>query len=241
MSRPLLRRLALPILGGAVVLAAAACSGASAGPTWTFGPVAAPAAEAPAAVDHATQGSAPAAQPAAFAGQSSSAPDPATQRTARLDLAIVTGDMIAKNEFPAYVPSDFSLPANATVVVTITNFDDATPLPTSAQQYATASGIVGGTFSVTPIDASDPNGSAGPTTTASSLDPAEVSHTFTVPALGINVPIAPHARVTFTIRTGAPGSFAWRCYDPCGADPAGWGTAMAAMRGYMQGTLTVAG
>jgi hypothetical protein len=48
------------------------------------------------------------------------------------------------------------------------------------------------------------------------------------------------ANVTFTIHTGAPGSFSWRCYDPCGDGTTGWGTAMAAVRGYMEGTLTIA-
>jgi hypothetical protein len=54
------------------------------------------------------------------------------------------------------------------------------------------------------------------------------------------VPIAAHARVTFTIHTGAAGTFTWRCYDPCGAGSNGWDTAMAAMCGSMEGTLTVA-
>ena len=235
--RPALPALALTGLA----LAVAACSGATAGAAFTFTPVAAttstaekvtpPDAHKPPAM--ATVASAPMAQAAAYA------PAPAT--TTRLDLAIVTGDMIGKTEFPAYVPSNFSLPANATVVVTVTNFDDATPLTGGAKVYATAKGIVGGTFTVTPIDLKDPNGSAGATRTLGALDPAQVSHTFTIPTLGINVPIAAHARVTFTIHTGAPGTYAWRCFDPCGADPAGWGTAMAARRGYMQGTLTVTG
>jgi hypothetical protein len=70
--------------------------------------------------------------------------------------------------------------------------------------------------------------------------PQGVSHTFTILALGINVPLAAHARTSFTIHTGAPGKYAWRCFDPCGADPMGWGTAMAARSGFMEGTVTVA-
>lgn len=233
--RPALPALALTGLA----LALAACSGGTAGAAFTFTPVAANTStaekvtppDAPPAPAAAKALSAPMAQTAAYA--------PAAATTTHLDLAIVTGDMIGKTEFPAYVPSNFSLPANATVVVTVTNFDDATPLTGGATVYAKAKGIVGGTFTVTPIDAKDPNGSAGATRTLSALDPAQVSHTFTIPTLGINVPIAPHARVTFIIHTGAPGTYAWRCFDPCGADPAGWGTAMAARQGYMQGTLTV--
>ncbi len=165
---------------------------------------------------------------------------PAVGSPVHVDLAIVTGDMIGKTEYPAFIPSDIVLPANATVVVTITNFDDATPLPKGSEAYARAQGIVGGTFTVTPIDPKNPNGSAGSTRTLASLDPNDVSHTLTVAGLGLNVPIAPHARVTFTVHTGAPGRYTWHCYDPCGAGATGWGTAMSAMRGYMEGTFTVA-
>ncbi|HEX9045012.1 MAG TPA: hypothetical protein VF802_08310 [Candidatus Limnocylindrales bacterium] len=160
--------------------------------------------------------------------------------TAHLQIAIVTGDMIGKQEFPAFVPSDVTLPANSTVTITITNFDDATALPKGSEIYAKAAGIVGGTFTVTPINVSDPNSGTAVPTTLSALDPAAVSHTLTIPALGINVPIAAHARETFTITTGAPGTFTWHCMDPCGAGATGWGTAMAARKGYMEGTFTVA-
>jgi hypothetical protein len=249
MTRFASRPIALGLLVGLAAFSLAGC-GSAAAPSWSF----APAAAVPAAAPTAAQAQAPVAQQAAAhpaaakvpgtGGAADAAPLPPTTGTApaatRLDLTIVTGDMIGKTEYPAYVPSDFTLPAYSTVIVTITNFDDATALPKGSESYATASGLVGGTFTVTPINLKDPNGAAGPTKTLSSLDPATVSHTFTLPGLGINVPIAAHARETFTIRTGAPGTFAWRCMDPCGAGTAGWGTAMAATRGYMEGTLTVA-
>ncbi len=256
----------LGLLAGLATFAFVGCA-SDASPTWTFPPAAAPVAGAPApgiasgaAVGSVPDAAAPrapiAAVPASAQGGSAAAASvgraaaaaagaaapgvAAVAPVASLDLTIVTGAQIGKTEYPAYIPSDFTLPANSTVVVTITNFDDATALPAGAETYARASGIVGGTFTVTPIKPSDPNASAGPTKTLSALDPAQVSHTFTVPGLGINVPIAPHARVTFTITTGAPGSFAWHCMDPCGAGSTGWGTAMATRRGYMEGTLTVA-
>lgn len=232
------RSLLLPLLASATLVVGACGAAGAAAPTWTYGPVASqPAAAQPSAGQPAAGQAADAAAPAAAqAGQVVTAA--ASSVKSALNLTIVTGGMIGKTEYPAYVPSDFSLPANSTVVVTITNFDDATPLPAGSEGYAKATGIVDGTFSVTPIDLTDPNASKGAATTATSLDPTLVSHTFTIPELGINVPIAAHARVTFTIKTGAPGTYAWRCFDPCGADPAGWGTAMAA-KGYMEGTLTV--
>ena len=216
------------ILGGvvALVVAVSACGGASAAPTWTYGPL------APAA--HDAQ-----ATPGADASNAADTPQVASIRAIQVSLSIVTGDMIGKTEYPAFVPSDLTLPANSTVTVTITNFDDATPLAKGSEQFAAVTGTVGDVVSVTPLDLKDPNGSAGPTTTVSKLAPAEVSHTFTVPGLGLNVPIAAHSRTTFTFQTHGAGSYAWHCMDPCGAGPTGWGTAMGSRAGYMEGTLTI--
>lgn len=234
------RRLAAPAALAAVACLFAACSGAS-GPSWTFAPAAA--GSAPQAAPLSRVVTAPAvarghalAAPAAFLpGRTTAASSNAS--IVHENLTIVTGDMIGKTEFPAYVPSAIDLPANSTVVITITNFDDATALPKGSEQYARASGILGPVV-VQPIDPTNPNGAKGRPYTTTALSPADVSHTFTVAGLGINVPIAAHARVSFTIRTGAAGTYTFRCYDPCGNGPAGWGSAMAAP-GYMEGTITV--
>ncbi len=238
MTGPSPRLLVPAVFAGAIAISVAACGGGTAA-TWRFSPVAP--ATAPQAVLAVTGRAPPAAAAVPSPAAAVPAAFPAPARLTRLDLTIVTGDMIGKTEYPAYIPSDFTLPAYATVTVTVTNFEDATPLTGAATLYAKAAGLVGGTFAVTPIDAKDPNGASGRTVTRTSLDPATVSHTFTIPGLGVNVPIAPHARETFTFRTGAAGTFMWRCFDPCGTGPTGWGTAMAARRGYMEGTLTVAG
>lgn len=233
-------------LANITAVALAACSGSRpASPVWTLAPTA--------AGDGAAQAAAPVASTSSpdsmadmpgMAGMSGGGAGAAaavsTGAVSYLNLTIVTGDMIGHTEFPAYVPSNPTLPANSTVVVTITNFDDATALPADMKQYASVSGTVADTVQVTPIDPADPNGSAGPTKAISTLDPKAVSHTFTVPGLGLNVPIAAQSRVTFVIHTGAAGTFAWRCFDPCGDGPTGWGTAMAAKSGFMEGTLTVA-
>lgn len=148
---------------------------------------------------------------------------------AHLYLTIATG---IGDDNPAYVPSDFTVPKDSLVQITITNFDDATPLTGDQVKYDKVYGTVGGTATVTPIDLADPNGApAGPVQTIRSMDPNEVSHTFTVPGLGLNVPIWPHARTTFLLRTGKAGSYFWACMDPCGG-------AMSAPR-YMSGQLRV--
>lgn len=244
--RPI-RRLALPVLGVLTAAAVGACAGAAQAPSWTFPPVASP---GPVAGAGAQAPAEAATSPAPVAGTLSSTggagqPANAAPVTAaagivtHLDLTIVTGDMIGHTEFPAYVPSDFTLPANSTVVITVTNFDNATPLPKGSEQYADVTGTVGGTMTTTPIVAAYPNRVGGPAATLSKLDPNAVSHTFTIAALGINVPIPAMSRTTFTIHTGAPGTFSWRCMDPCGAGATGWGTAMSAKQGFMEGTLTV--
>jgi heme/copper-type cytochrome/quinol oxidase subunit 2 len=79
------------------------------------------------------------------------------------------------------------------------------------------------------------------------LNPAQVAHTFTIPALHLNVPIpgdgtpgAAFVTVTFTFRTGAAGIYMWQCFDPCGEGPAGYSGSMGTM-GDMMGYLIIQG
>jgi hypothetical protein len=94
--------------------------------------------------------------------------------------------------------------------------------------------------------------------TVKNIAPADASHTFTVPQMGISVPImgvaddAPnqcpempcsldqaHETVTFTIRTGNKGRIRWQCFVPCAAGFfTGFGGPMQTI-GYMDGSLHV--
>jgi len=85
-----------------------------------------------------------------------------------------------------------------------------------------------------------------------------IGHTFTIPELGISVPlpgipddstnmcsVAPcaksfdHNTVTFTFTTQGAGTYTWQCFVPCGvAYLAGFGGPMATL-GYMNGILKV--
>lgn len=135
---------------------------------------------------------------------------------------------------PAYVPSSFTLPANTVVTLTIVNADPGdTSLP-NGSPFGKVTGVVGGQATVDGVP-------------YSSLALDKVAHTFTLPSLGVNVPIpgdapAGHSDITvqFSFKTGNAGSLMWQCMDPCGADPNGWGGPMA-MKGYMMGTATVVG
>ena len=127
-------------------------------------------------------------------------------------------------------------PSSAWIIVS--SSVNSKPLPAGSEQYAKAYGIVG-TLAVSDLDAVNPN-AVKPARHVKALDPAtDVSHTFTIAALGLNVPVAPQSVTTFRFHTGQRGSYEWRCVDPCGAGDAGWGGAMSA-KGYMVGTVTLA-
>jgi hypothetical protein len=140
--------------------------------------------------------------------------------------------------------TDFTVPANSVVHVTIYQFD--TPTGLRNPFLGQVQGTVGGTAN---IDGK----------TVNTVEPEEASHTFAVPELGVFVPLpgvpeeskhlceeAPcepstsdHHTVTFSFRTGKKGRYHWQCFVPCGA---GWffgnGGPMQTL-GYMDGFINV--
>jgi hypothetical protein len=138
-------------------------------------------------------------------------------------------------DYAAYLPSTvLSVPENSIVTVTIRNFDlDAIPIPDDSP-YTHVQGTIGRVAYV--------GGKA-----YARLARTGIAHTFTVPALHLNVPIPGSAAggkryviVTFSFRTGTAGVYIWRCFAPCGDEPDGLAGAMAEV-GYMRGTLNVEG
>jgi hypothetical protein len=137
----------------------------------------------------------------------------------------------------------WDLPANATVHVTIYNFDGASGLRNP--YLARPQGMVGNRVL---IDGKPAN----------VIDPNEASHTFAVPALGIIVALpgvadgaknqcgyAPcpmsnaHRTIQFTFHTTSPGHYRWQCFVPCAAGWVfGFGGPMQTI-GYMDGFLNV--
>ena len=136
--------------------------------------------------------------------------------------------------YAAYLPSTALLvPAHSTIMVTIRNFDLEPTVMTAASPYTTVQGTVGG------VAYAD-----GRVYTA--LDRTAIAHTFTVPQLGLNVPIPgraasgqPDVEVTFRFSTGGSGTFAWQCFEPCGNGPDGMDGPMTELD-YMRGSLTIA-
>ncbi len=143
----------------------------------------------------------------------------------------------------------WDLPANATINVTIYNFDGQSGLrnPLYGKMVGVTAGASGASNQILL------NGK--PTT---EIDPATASHVFAVPDLGIDVAIrgvddnaknqcgfAPcqmqnaHETITFTFHTTTPGHFRWQCFVPCAAGWIdGWGGPMQTI-GYMDGFLNV--
>lgn len=144
-------------------------------------------------------------------------------------IKIETGKMDAKPGWPKIVPSDVTIHKGANVTLTITSYDDgAAPLPATLSTYQT---ISGGQETV--------NGTA-----VTSIDNSQISHTFSIPELGVNALIPAVAKgqnsvtVTFKFTPQKTGTFVWHCFAPCGDGSDGMSGAMASM-GWMEGNVTV--
>jgi hypothetical protein len=140
--------------------------------------------------------------------------------------------------------TDFVVPANTVVHVTVYEFDSTTGLrnPLLSQ----VQGTIGGTMQVN-----------GKTTDA--VNPEAPAHTFAVPELGIFVPLpgiseeaknfceeAPcepstnaHNTITFSFRTGKKGRYRWQCFVPCAAGYIDGNGGPMQTLGYMDGFLDV--
>jgi hypothetical protein len=139
--------------------------------------------------------------------------------------------------------TDFKVPANSLVHVTVLQYDGDSGLRNPF--LSEVQGTIGKTETV--------DGK-----TIGSIDPEEASHTFAVPELGILVPLpgvpeeakdqcefAPctlgeaHRTITFTIRTGKKGRYHWQCFVPCAAGYLTGGGGPMQTLGYMDGFLDV--
>lgn len=139
--------------------------------------------------------------------------------------------------------TDYTVPANTVVHITIYQFD--TPTGLRNPFLSQVQGTIGAAAT---IDGK----------TVNAINPEEASHTFAIPELGVFVPLpgvpeeskhpceeAPcelgsdHRTITFSFRTGGKGRFRWQCFVPCGA---GWyfgnGGPMQTL-GYMDGFINV--
>jgi hypothetical protein len=166
-------------------------------------------------------------------GQSSSGPV--------VDLKLTTvgaiGTLRPTDDHPnwvGYFPTTyFKVPPNATVRVTIDQQDSASG---ARNEYL---GLVRGTID----NSMTVNGK-----TMQALDPTTLAHSFSVPDLGVSVPLLgtdpnnPQNTdniVVFSFKVPASGIFHWQCFVPCGAGTLyGNGGPMQTL-GYMDGQIEV--
>ena len=146
------------------------------------------------------------------------------------------------------------VPADQNILLTIISYDDgaASPLGQPNEPLnATNPGVlslydVTGTVGNVEKVVNDTNVNSSQTSsiqvsggqTVSTIPPLDVSHTFTVSQLGLNVPIPPSSTVITTLYFTQQGTYNWQCNAPCGTGPTGWGGAMST-QGWMLGTLNV--
>ncbi|MGI8968092.1 MAG: hypothetical protein ACR2GA_03185 [Chloroflexota bacterium] len=126
----------------------------------------------------------------------------------------------------------FSVPAHSLVTIIVHNYDSRTALRNTF--FTLVQGTVGGVEYVNnkPIRV---------------MSPDFTSHTFTIPDLGVSVPmegIPSNAKANafetmkFTFRTNGTGVIRWQCIVPCGSGLNGFGGPMQEI-GYMDGLITV--
>ncbi len=133
-------------------------------------------------------------------------------------------------------PANISLPAHTLIQLTIVDYDTASPLPS---EYGQVSGTVGNVVYVVNGTAAASNFTQASATAVSSLNPeTQIGHTFTVPQLGINIPVAANSVEMADFYINQTGTFVWHCEDPCGYGPSGWLGPMSA-NGWMGGSITV--
>jgi hypothetical protein len=140
----------------------------------------------------------------------------------------------------------FQVPAGSRIDMTILGYDGCTPLRNPV--WGQVTGTIGGVEYVNGKPVSQLNSWSGCT----------VAHTFSIPQLGLNVPMAsptnpnanlcgsspctsgPHQVITFSFMTPrTSGSYYWQCRVPCGGGFLdGFGGPMQTI-GFMTGTMQV--
>jgi hypothetical protein len=139
----------------------------------------------------------------------------------------------------------FKVPAGSRVNMTIYGYDGCTPLRN--QYWGRVTGTIGGTEDVDGKPVSQINSWSG----------CNVGHTFSIPSIDLNAPMAspsltatlcgtspctsgPHRTMTFSFMTPkTPGDYFWQCRVPCGGGFIdGFGGPMQTI-GFMTGNMVV--
>lgn len=158
----------------------------------------------------------------------------------------------------------FAVPANTKVNVTVLGYDGCTPLRNPL--WGRVSGVSGNVENVSVYNGKTMSASK-PLSTFDSWADCSVQHTFAIPGLGLNVPIAspttldennalcgtspcvadtadqakaPHTVVQFSFTTPDHGGiFRWQCFVPCGLGYVDGNGGPMGTLGYMMGQMEV--
>ncbi len=159
--------------------------------------------------------------------------------------------------------TQFTVPARTRVEVTAYEFDTGDPLRN--QVWGQVTGTMGDEVDVDVSGCQGFCGSQKVAKTSVSLIDSNVypyiGHTFSLPALGINVPLKglspltpptkicasapclpsqnPHTTTTFSFVTPGPGTYRWQCFIPCGYSYFDGNGGPMATIGYMTGFMRV--
>jgi heme/copper-type cytochrome/quinol oxidase subunit 2 len=129
------------------------------------------------------------------------------------------------------------LPAHTLIQLTIVSYD--TPTAGSTDMEGKVTGTVGGTvYLVNGTTAMGMNVSQRYGQNVTSVPGAMLAHTFSIPALGINIPVVGGDLEIAYLRIDQTGTFQWLCLTPCGFGPTGVQGAMSTP-GWMEGQVTV--
>jgi len=128
--------------------------------------------------------------------------------------------------------ANIALPVNRTIELVIVNYDDGNASFTQPN-INTVTGTVGGTIFVANNDNINSSETSSNTLmlqggqTLSSVPEDAVAHTFSVPSLGLNVPVEVSSTVVAYFKITHAGTFTWFCLTACGdaaMSTAGWMT-----------------
>lgn len=135
-----------------------------------------------------------------------------------------------------------SLPAHRLIKLVIFNYDNGNATLVKPS-YANVQGTTNGTITfannatVNSTESSSGISIIG-VQTVTSVPADQISHTFTIPSLGINVPVPVSSTVVATFTLNQTGTFLWFCETECGSGPDGLAGAMATP-GWMSGAVIV--
>lgn len=135
-----------------------------------------------------------------------------------------------------------SLPAHRLIKLVIFNYDNGNASLVKPS-YANVQGTTNGTIAIANnATVNSTESSSGISIigvqTVSSVPASQISHTFTIPSLGINVPVPVSSTVVATFTLNQTGTFLWFCETECGSGPDGLAGAMATP-GWMSGAVIV--